>query len=49
MKGLITMKDVLANPVTIVRGFGIGCLFRCFRAAAVSAVTGKPCTFLSCI
>jgi hypothetical protein len=42
MNGVITSADVLRNIVLIGREFGLGCLFRCFRAF----LQNKPTTFL---
>ena len=42
MMGVITGKDVILHPVTIVRLWGLATYFSCLRAA----ISGKPCTFL---
>ncbi len=42
MRGVITGKDVLRHPITIVRLFGVGCYVRCLRAA----LSSRPSTFL---
>lgn len=43
--GVITGRDVLRHPVTIVRCFGPAAYVRCVRAA----LSGRPVTFLETI
>ncbi len=45
MRGVITLRDVLTRPVTIVRLFGPRCYLRCLRAAFSST----PSTFLETV
>ncbi len=42
MMGVITSKDVILHPFTIVRFWGIATYLSCLRAA----LSRKPCTFL---
>ena len=43
MIGVITSKDVLLNPLTIVRLWGVATYLSCLRAA----FSRKPTTFLA--
>lgn len=45
MRGLITGRDVVRHPFTIVRLWGPRTYLRCLRAA----LCGRPTTFLSVI
>jgi hypothetical protein len=45
MRGVITIREVLLNPVTIVNEFGFALFFRC----VVAAVSGRRCTFLELV
>jgi hypothetical protein len=45
MRGVITGPDVLKHSVTIIRLWGIGCYFRCLRAA----LSSTPSTFLDVV
>jgi hypothetical protein len=42
MRGVITLRDVLAHTGLVLREFGAGCLVRCLLAA----VRRRPTTFL---
>jgi hypothetical protein len=46
MRGVITTRDVLANLGLIWREFGTACLLRCLTSMVISALRGKPTTFL---
>jgi len=45
MTGVITLRDVLAHPVLVVRGFG----WRVFVRCIVAACRHEECTFLSLV
>jgi hypothetical protein len=45
MRGVITSRDVLLQPVTICAAFGAACYLRCLKAV----ISGRRCTFLEVV
>jgi len=45
MRGVITRREVMTHPLTIMRLFGVRAYWRCLRAAFSSA----PSTFLEVV
>jgi len=45
MRGVITGRDVVLHPVTLIRGWGLRAYLRCLR----SAVGRTPTTFLAVV